>query len=58
MKAMMRDHLDLTTAELIARLNRDWTADVAAYDEIHAQILKMADMLSAGIAAQYPAKVV
>ncbi len=56
MKAMMRDHLDLTTAELVARLNRDWTADVAAYDEIHAQILKMADMLSAGIAAQFPQK--
>ncbi len=57
MKAMMRDHLDLTTAELVARLNKDWTADVAAYDKIHAQILKMADMLSAGIAAQFPAKV-
>ena len=56
MKAMMRDHLDLTTAELVARLNKDWTADVAAYDKIHAQILKMADMLSAGIAAQFPEK--
>lgn len=56
MKAMMHDHLDLTTAELVARLNKDWTADVAAYDQIHAQILKMADMLSAGIAAQFPQK--
>jgi len=57
MKAMMHDHLDLTTAELVARLHKDWSADVAAYDRVHAQILKMADMLSSGIAAQFPAKV-
>ena len=56
MKAMMRDHLDLTTAELTARLQRDWAADVAAYDRVHEQILKMADMLAAGIAAQFPDK--
>ena len=57
MRAMMREHLDLTTAELVARLHKDWSADAAAYDRIHAQILKMADMLAAGIAAQFPEKV-
>lgn len=57
MKAMMREHLDVTTAELMARLNKDWAADVAAYEKVHAQILKMADMLADGIAAQFPAKV-
>ena len=56
MKAMMREHLDLTTAELMARLNRDWAGDVAAYEKIHAQILKMADMLANGIARQHPGK--
>ena len=54
MKSMMREHLDLTTAELTSRLRRDWAADVAAYDRVHDQILRMADMLSAGIAAQFP----
>jgi len=56
MKAMMREHLDLTAAELMARLGKDWTADVAAYEKVHTQALHMADMLSDGIAKQFPAK--
>jgi hypothetical protein len=56
MKAMMRDHLKLTTSELEAHLKENWKADVAAYDEVHVQILKMADMLTDGIAKQFPAK--
>ena len=54
MQAMMADHLDLTLAEAVARLQGDYPADVAAYDEIHVQILHMADMLSDGIVAQFP----
>jgi hypothetical protein len=57
MKTMMREHLDLTTAELMARLNKDWAADIAAYEKVHAQILHMADMLAQGIAKQHPTKV-
>jgi len=53
---MMRDHLDLTTAEVLARLRGDWAADIAAYEKIHAQILHMADMLSTGIIGQFPKK--
>ena len=54
MDAMLREHLDATTAEVVARLTSDWTGDVAAYDEVHVQALDMADMLSAGIVAQFP----
>ncbi|MHB0967307.1 MAG: hypothetical protein ACYC36_12720 [Bellilinea sp.] len=54
MKAMMRTHLDLTLKEAAARLNGDYAADIAAYDEVHVEILKMADMLSAGIINQFP----
>src|SRR5215213_7815862 len=57
MKAMLHEHLRLTTDEALARLHGDWAADVAAYDEIHRQALGMADMLSNGIVTQFPALV-
>ena len=55
-KSMMRAHLGLTTAEVVARLKRNWAADVRAYDRVHRQILHMADMLSDGLVAQFPAR--
>jgi hypothetical protein len=55
MKSMMHEHLEVTTAEVVARLKKDWTADVSAYEKVHEQILKMADMLSSGIIEQFPA---
>jgi hypothetical protein len=54
MDQMMRDHLDATTREAVARHQGDWSADVVAYDAVHVQALAMADMLSAGIMAQFP----
>jgi hypothetical protein len=56
MDQMMKDHLDATTAEAVARHQSDWSGDVAAYDRVHAQILGMADMLSDGIIAQFPSR--
>lgn len=56
MKAMMRDHLRLTTNEVVARLQHKWAADVRTYDLIHLQILGMADMLSDGLVAQFPGR--
>jgi hypothetical protein len=54
MDQMMKDHLDATTREAVGRNAGDWSADVAAYDAVHVQALAMADMLSAGIIAQFP----
>jgi hypothetical protein len=54
MRSMMRGHLDLTLAEVVAYLEHDHRTDIRTYDLIHRQILKMADMLSDGIAAQFP----
>src|SRR5262249_38346656 len=45
MTTMMNRHLALTTNEAAARLQGNWSADVAAYDQVHAEILQMADML-------------
>jgi hypothetical protein len=52
--AMMREHLALTTSEVVARLNQDWATDIAAYEQIHLHILELADMLSEGIVSQFP----
>jgi hypothetical protein len=54
LRAELRKHLQLTTEEAVARLQRNWQADVAAYDRIHAHALHMADLLSAGLVAQFP----
>jgi len=54
MKAHMKSHLDLTLEEAVARLEGRFVDDIAAYDKVHADILEMADMLSAGIIAQFP----
>jgi hypothetical protein len=53
MRAMLHEHLSLTTSEVVARLQGDWAADVAAYDRIHLQALEMADELSTGIVQQF-----
>lgn len=55
-KAMMKSHLDLTLEEAVARLNGDYAADVRAYDAVYAELMMMADMLSEGIANQFPEK--
>lgn len=54
MKAMLAEHLKLTTEEAVARLQGDWAADVAAYDRVHQHALGMADALSAGLVKQFP----
>ncbi len=56
LRTMMKSHLDLTLKEAVDRLHGAYAADVADYDAVHAEILAMADMLSDGIIAQFPAK--
>ncbi len=52
---MMAMHLATTTQEVVARLNKKWDEDVAAFDEVYAHILKMSDALADGIVKQFAA---
>jgi phage terminase Nu1 subunit (DNA packaging protein) len=54
LEAMLQKHLDLTTGEVVGRLNKDWAADQRAYDEGHVHMLMFADALTDGIAKQFP----
>ena len=53
---MMNAHLSTTTDEVVARLTKNWDADVRAFDAVYAHILAMADALSDGIVKQFPGK--
>jgi hypothetical protein len=55
-KSMMKTHLDLTLEEATARLSGDYSADVAAYDKVYEELMMMSDMISEGIALQFPDK--
>ena len=53
---MMKMHLSTTTDEVVARLTKNWEADVRAYDAVYDHILKMSDALADGIVKQFPEK--
>jgi hypothetical protein len=46
---MMQIRLPTTTAEAVARLGKNWDADVRAFDDVYRHILMMSDTLSDGI---------
>ncbi len=52
----MNRHLSTTTDEVVARLTKNWDADVRAFDAVYDHILKMSDALSEGIIKQFPEK--
>lgn len=56
LETMLQTHLDLTTSEVVGRLQKDWAADIKAYDDGHAHMLMFADALSDGIVKQFPDK--
>jgi len=56
MRDAMKMHLDQTLAEAAHRIAGDHAAEIADYEEVHAHILVMADLLSAGIMQQFPSR--
>lgn len=56
LRQMMKEHLDLTLAEAVAQLQHRYGDSIAEYDAVEMEIRHMADTLSDGIVAQFPAK--
>lgn len=56
MQDMLHKHLEFTTQEVVSRLNKNWAADIQAYDNGHAHMLMFADVLTNGIVKQFPDK--
>jgi hypothetical protein len=56
LESMMKEHLSTTTTEVQARLDKNWDADVRAWDAVYNHILKMSDALTDGIVKQFPDK--
>ncbi len=54
--AMWHDHLRLTKGEAVARLTRNYTADIDAFDQIEVQANAMADSWTDGIISQFTDK--
>ncbi len=55
LRSMMREHLDLTLTEAVDQLQGRYAQSVADYDKVHAEILHMADALSAGLTSRQTA---
>lgn len=53
-RKMLYEHLKLTTAEVSARLRKDYSADIKAYDMVQKEILKMSKFFVDGIVKQFP----
>lgn len=54
LRQMLYKHLSLTTDEINARLKKDFSADIKAYDMVQKEILYMANFFSNGIVRQFP----
>ena len=53
LRDMLYDHLELTTDEVTARLRKDYKADIAAFDKVQQEILKMSQYFVEGIFKQF-----
>ena len=56
LQMMLNEHLTLTKQEATAHMEKNWTKDVETFDRIFEQSMHMADVLTAGIVKQFPAK--
>ena len=53
-RRMLYEHLKLTTDEVSNRLNKNYAADIKAYDMVQKEILQMSKFFVDGIVRQFP----
>ncbi|MEQ1799426.1 MAG: hypothetical protein ABL872_15840 [Lacibacter sp.] len=58
LKEIMNQQIKLITDQVQLRMNKNYDADIIAYDKVHAEILKMSVLISNGIVKQFPEKFV
>ena len=51
---MLYVHLQFVTDALMERINKDWDADVVAFDKGQEHMIMFADILTEGIIKQFP----
>ncbi|TDL67536.1 glycosyltransferase [Rhodococcus qingshengii] len=56
LKEMMYTHLKLITDGVVAKLNKDWNANIMALDKNQEHLMHMSDFLADGIIKQFPNK--
>jgi len=54
LQGQLHTHLQLLTEDVVARLSKNWTADINAFDKAEQHIIMLADILTAGITKQFP----
>lgn len=54
LKKLLYMHLEFVTADVLARLNKDWAKDVTTFDQGVDHLIIIADVLSKGIIKQFP----
>ena len=53
---MLHKHLQFVTDQVVARLNKDWNADINSFDKGEDHMIMFADILIDGIVKQFPEK--
>ncbi|MCC3865209.1 glycosyltransferase [Terrisporobacter petrolearius] len=56
LKDMLHKHLQYVTDQVVARLNKDWNADIKAYNKGEDHMIEFADIITQGIIKQFPQK--
>ena len=56
MQLLIKEQVRLTTTQAILRINKDYAADIIAYDKAQSHA-EMSEIFAAGITSQFPEKV-